>query len=89
MIHHLNCLEPGVLLVGYLNGANDFEPSLALGRLDVTAKKVLMLKDLKDAVCVCEELDAAHHRFTSQYLPEWYASRLMLCTVLHLFVIVS
>lgn len=72
-IHHINCLEPGLLLVGYLNVGSSFDPSLALVRLNTaqSASPLVLLKDLQDSVCVNEEMDAPHHRYNSQFLPEW------------------
>ena len=56
-----------------MNVGNCYEPSLALVRLNTaqSASPLVLLKDLQDSVCVNEEMDAAHHRYYSQYLPEW------------------
>lgn len=71
-INHLHCLEPGLLALGYLNASNSFDPSLALASYERGAS-VKVLSDLRDPVCMCEQMDAPHHRFTTHYIKPWYA----------------
>jgi hypothetical protein len=64
-------LEPGLLAVGYLNTSRSFEPSLALASFDCSGG-VAVLRDLLDPVCTVEVMDAAYHRYHTQYIAQWY-----------------
>ena len=66
-------MEAGVLIVGYLNVSNGYDASLALVKLDVAnkAQPLRVLKDLHEAVCMSDQMDAAHHRYYTQYVSQW------------------
>jgi hypothetical protein len=70
-INHIHCLEPGLLAVGYLNTSLSFEPSLALASFNRSGG-VAVLSDLRDPVCTVEAMDAAYHRYHTQYIAQWY-----------------
>ena len=72
-LNHICFLEPGLLAIGYLNVSSYHDPALALVKLDTinTARPLSVIKDLRDAVCMCEEMDAPHHRFFTRYLEQW------------------
>jgi hypothetical protein len=70
-INHIHCLGPGLLAVGYLNTSRSFEPSLALASFDRSGG-VAVLSDLRDPVCMVEAMDAAYHRYHTQYIAQWY-----------------
>lgn len=66
-------MEPGLLVVGYLNVSNGYDASLALVKLDHTnkAQPLKVLKDLHEPVCMSDLMDAAHHRYYTQYVSQW------------------
>jgi hypothetical protein len=72
-INHLHYLDSGMLVVGYIDKANCCDASLVLMRVSSTAK-LSIEKDLHDSVCVSDRMDAANHRYFTQYIAQWYAS---------------
>lgn len=72
-IHHLNWIESDLIVVGYLKEADEFQASLCLVRINVTAKTASVVHDAKDAVCSPEKTDLCSHHYTTCYLPQWYA----------------
>ena len=61
-----------MLVVGYLNASSSYEPSLALYRINPESSVPLeLVRDLQDPVCFCEEMDAPHHRYLTQFIPQW------------------
>lgn len=69
----MHCIESGVLIVGYLNVSNGFDASIALVKLDCSNKAtpLQVLKDLHEPVCMSDQMDAAHHRYYTQYISQW------------------
>jgi hypothetical protein len=73
VINHLHCIEPGVMVVGYLNASSSYDPSLTLMKLDSRSAQtpLALCKDMRDAVCMCEQFDAPHHRYYTHFIEQW------------------
>ena len=77
VIHHIHCIEAGVLVIGYLNFSSYHDPSLLLARLASTpggssvGYVCEMIQDLKDPVCTCEVMEAPYHRYYTQFIEAW------------------
>lgn len=71
-IHHLNWIEPDLLLVGCCN--ENKETTLALFEVKTESQRGRLLVDLQDSVCPVgdeEEVGTIQPMYFTQYLPFW------------------
>ena len=71
MIHHLNWIESDLIIIGYFNKSNDYQPSIAAVSFNYSSSQCFsLIDDLKDPVCNSEEFNE-NHKYFLRYFSLW------------------